>query len=308
MQDSKFTKLDPRTLTLEPAMQARDVELIKDKRLRSAQEIKQEAQDKAILEDLRNGVPIKQAITVFIVNDTYYVVDGFHRTGACLKYLKENPDSDLMIDALVIKNRTYQEAFTTAQQANQGHGVGVTKDEEYQSKFRTLIVNGEFDLTVSQIRNKVGCSQGHASHIAHGLKACKDALASFAGGELINLDDFIRQLTEGLEHKYLLPNSAWDSKGFPKARPLSDAVNGRDTTPDKDSDEWQQMKIKEAAVDMSRLVERYREDIFREGLRKAVRGAGLGITISQRNKWLEQAGSVEGDESFVVDDIESYGF
>mgnify|MGYP003660420889 FL=1 len=81
MQDSSRTKLDPRTLTLDPAMQARDVELIKDKRLRSAQEIKQEAQDKAILEDLRNGVPIKQPITVFIVNDTYYVVDGFHCSG-----------------------------------------------------------------------------------------------------------------------------------------------------------------------------------------------------------------------------------
>tara|TARA_R110001583_G_scaffold130124_1_gene281921 strand:+ start:6119 stop:7057 length:939 start_codon:yes stop_codon:yes gene_type:complete len=308
MQDSSRTKLDPRTLTLDPAMQARDVELIKDKRLRSAQEIKQEAQDKAILEDLRNGVPIKQPITVFIVNDTYYVVDGFHRTGACLKYLKENPDSDLMIDALVIKNRTYQEAFTTAQQANQGHGVGVTKDEEYQSKFRTLIVNGEFDLTVSQIRNKVGCSQGHASHIAHGLKACKDALASFSGGELINLDDFIEQLTEGLEHKYLLPNSAWDSKGFPKARPLSDAVNGKDTIPHEDGDEWERTQIKNAANDMSRLVERYGEDFFREGLRKAVRGTDLGVKISQRNKWLEQVGSVKGDESFGFDDIESDGF
>ena len=59
---------------------------------------------------------------------------------------------------------------------------------------------------------------------------------------------------------------------------------------------------------MSRLVERYGEDFFREGLRKAVRGTDLGVKISQRNKWLEQVGSVKGDESFGFDDIESDGF
>ncbi|HCH1199953.1 TPA: hypothetical protein NKQ06_005487, partial [Vibrio parahaemolyticus] len=59
MADSRFEYLDPRTLILDPAMQARDVELIQDKRVRSAQEIKQESQSKEILEDLRNGQPIR---------------------------------------------------------------------------------------------------------------------------------------------------------------------------------------------------------------------------------------------------------
>lgn len=114
MADSRFAYLDPRTLILDPAMQARDVELIKDKRERSAQEIKQESQSKEILEDLRNGQPI----TVFVVNDKYYVVDGFHRTGACLKFLEENPDAELMINSLIIENRTYAEAFSAAQMDN----------------------------------------------------------------------------------------------------------------------------------------------------------------------------------------------
>jgi hypothetical protein len=311
IQDSRRTALDPRTLTLDPAMQARDVELIKDKRLRSAQEIKQEAQDKEILEDLRNGVPIKQPITVFVVGDTYLVVDGFHRTGACLKYLKENPDSGLTINALIIENRTYQEAFAAAQEANQNHGVGVTNDEVMQSKFRALIVNGDFELSVSQLSDKVGCSRGQANHIARGLKACKEALGSFAGAELINLEGFTEQLTEGLELKYPLSQSAWDSKGFPKIRPLSDAITGNDTYPETDSDEWEQAQIKNAVGDISRLVERYGEDYFREGLRKAVRGTALGVSISQRGKWLEQAGSVKGDESFggdAIDAIDNVGF
>lgn len=71
MADSCSRLVDPRILTLDPAMQARDTTLIRDKRLRAAQEIKQAAQDDAILEDLRNGVGIKKAITVFEVGEVF---------------------------------------------------------------------------------------------------------------------------------------------------------------------------------------------------------------------------------------------
>jgi len=295
MSDSRHSKLDPRKLTLDPAMQARDVELIKDKRLRAAQEIKQEAQDKEILDDLRNGLPIRQSITVFVVGDIYYVVDGFHRTGACLKYLEEKPDVDLTIPASIIDNRTYQEAFTAAQEVNRSHGVGVTPDEAMQSKFRMLIVNGEFNLTVSETVNKVGCSQGQAAHIARGLKACKEALGNYNLDELINLKEFTEQLTEGLNNKYPMTDSAWDSKGFPKIRRLSDAITGNDFIPDDENRERE--LIESNAKDLARLIERYDPDIFREGLRKAVRGLELGISVSSRKKWLEQAGAIRGSDT-----------
>ncbi|HAS6962851.1 TPA: hypothetical protein I7303_24175 [Vibrio parahaemolyticus] len=298
MADSRHTKLDPRSLTLDPAMQARDVELIKDKQLRAAQEIKQAAQDNEILEDLRNGQPIRQAVTVFQVDDKLYVVDGFHRTGACLTYLKENPDADLFIPALVIANRTYQEAFTTAQEANQSHGVGVTQDEVMQSKFRALIVSKKFALSVSQVVEAVGCSRGQANHIARGLKACEEALGNCINTELTDLETFTERLKEGLESNYLLPPSTWDSKGFPKIRRLSDAITGKDNLLNElNNDEWEKHQIKGASDGISRLLETYGEDYFREGLRKAVKGTGLGVSISLRSKWLEQAGAVEGNDA-----------
>ncbi|MEL0628946.1 hypothetical protein [Psychromonas aquatilis] len=295
MSDSRHSRLDPRKLTLDPAMQARDTELIKDKRLRAAQEIKQEAQDKEILTDLRNGLPIRQSITVFVVGDIYYVVDGFHRTGACLKYLEEKPDADLTIPAYIIDNRTYQEAFSAAQEANQLHGVSVTKEEAMQSKFRALIVTGKFDLSVSDTAKEVGCSQGQAAHIARGLKACKEALGNYNLDELTNLESFTEQLAETLNNKYLMEKSAWDSKGFPKIRRLSNAITGKEFIPDDENRERE--LIESNAKDLGRLIERYDPDIFREGLRKAVRGLELGISVSSRKKWLKQAGAVRGSDT-----------
>jgi hypothetical protein len=312
MADSRRSKLDPRSLILDPVMQARDVELIKDKRLRSAQEIKQEDQDQNILEDLNNGLPIRQSITVFVVGDDYYVVDGFHRTGACLKYLKENPEADISIPAIVIDNRTYREAFSAAQDANIAHGVGVTSDEAMQSKFRKLIVNGNYNLSVSEVTTVVGCSRGQAGHIARGLKACGEILSQCNSGdditETTGMTDLIEKLKDGLEVKWLLSSNCFDSKDFPKIRRLSNAITGNDLVPDLNADEWEQAQIQNAANDMSGLVDRYGEDFFREGLRKAARGSGLGVSISKRSKWLKQAGSVEGDESFGGDDPNDNGF
>ncbi|TKB46864.1 hypothetical protein FCL40_16955 [Ferrimonas sediminicola] len=298
ISDSKRAELDPKLLILDSAMQARDVSLIKDKQVRAAQEIKQDAQDREILDDLRNGLGIKQPIDVFVVDGKHYVVDGFHRTGACLKYLEENPDSGLTITARVIENRTYQEAFAAAQEANQSHGVGVTNDEVMQSKFRALIVGEKSSLSVSQVAEKVGCSRGQANHIARGLKACREALGDEHEYEFNDLARFAESLKEGLEKKHYLPTSAWDSKGFPKIRPLSDAVTGKGFLPkDMNNDEWEQHQIKGASEAVSRLVAQYGEDYFREGLRKAVKGLGLGVSVTLRNKWLEEAGAMEGDEA-----------
>ena len=301
MADSRHTHLDPRTLVLDTAMQARDVELIKDKRLRSAQEVKQASQDKEILEDLYNGLPIRQPITVFLVKDTYYVIDGFHRTGACLKYLTDNPEEDLKIPALVIHNRTYREAFAVAQDANQGHGVGVTNDESMQSKLRKLIIIGDYSLSVSDVETLVGCSRGQAAHIARGLKACGEALSdNNYDADITDLSAFTEQLKEGLEVKWCLTNSAFDSKGFPKIRRLSDAVTGKEFNPkDCSESEWEQLRIQEVSDSISRLLKDIGEDFFRKGLKKAVRGLGLGVTVSLREKWLEQSGAVESDSSIV---------
>jgi hypothetical protein len=297
MTDSCRTDIDPRELTLDYAMQARDVELIKNKRLRSAQEYKQASQDNEILDDLRDGLPIRLAITVFVVGDVHYVVDGFHRTDACLKYLKETPDADITIPALVIKNRTYREAVAAAQDANQSHGVGVTADEVMQSKFRKLIIQGNHTLSVSGVMKEIGCSKGQAAHIAKGLKACAKAFAKPIDLEFTDLEIYVEKLQNGLQNQFYCPDSTWDSKGFPKIRRLSDLVSGKEYTgSDMDNDAWEKEQIETAARDLGRLIERYGDDYFREGLRKHVKGAGLGVSITKRSNWLEQAGSVEGEE------------
>lgn len=307
MSDSRHAKIDPRTLTLHPAMQARDSELIRDKRLRAAQEVKQASQDKEILEDLRNGHPIRQSIIVFVVNSSYYVVDGFHRTSACLKYLKEHPNSDLTIPAIIIANRTFMEAFSAAQDANQGHGVGVTTDEIMQSKFRKLIINREFDLSISEVMKAVGCSKGQAAHIAKGLKACGKVLADKGASTDTSLDDFVKHLRDGLENNWYLSSGAYDSKGFPKIRRLSDAVSGKEFTQADFSDsEWDALRINEVSTAINRLIENLGEDYFREGLRKSVKGLELGVSVSLRKKWLQQAGSIEGSESSTFEYVDGF--
>ncbi|HAS6182208.1 TPA: hypothetical protein I7160_02230 [Vibrio vulnificus] len=297
IEDSCFRELDPRTLILDPAMQARDTALIKDKRVRAAQEIKQESQDKELLDDLRNGFGIKQPITVFEVDNKAYVVDGFHRTGACLKFLKESPDSELTIKARVIRNRTYQEAFAAAQEMNQNHGVGVTKDELGQAKFRSLVVAGNFDLSVSEIANTVGCSRGQANHVSRALKACHKALDGAVVGDFNTLAEFIDCLQDGLESHYHFRTQIWDSHGFPKVRKLSDVVSGNGFMPsDMSDDEYEKFMINSVKDRITKILNDHGEDIFREGLRKAVLGSGLGISVSKRSQWLKQAGSVERDE------------
>ena len=295
MKDSSRTDIDPRKLTLDPIMQARDVELIKDNRLRSSQEIKQASQDKEILEDLRNNVGIRHAITVFVVDNVNYVTDGFHRTNACLKYLKENPNADIKIPALVINNRTYREAFAAAQDANQEHGVGATADEVMQSKFRKLIVEGDYSLTVSEIRERAQCSQGQAAHIARGLKACGEVLAKGANVEFTDAASFTEHLQDRLEMKCYIPSSVWDSKGFPKIRKLSDAISGKGFM-GQDDETWVEAQLKGAMNDITRLITSYGDDCFREALRTKVRATGLGISITKRNAWLGQAGSVKGND------------
>ena len=91
MSDSMFTDLDPRTLVLDAMMQAREPELIKKAKLREAQVIKLAQQTDDILEDLLQGGTINVPIEVFEVGAKRYVVDGFHRTTACLDSGKSLP-------------------------------------------------------------------------------------------------------------------------------------------------------------------------------------------------------------------------
>lgn len=119
MSDSSMTDLDPRELILDPLMQAREPELIKSNKEREAQITKQSMQDSEILKDLLDGKGIRTPITVFEVASKLYVIDGFHRTKACLEYLKKRPDEPICIRAVLIMNRTYNEAFLAAQEMNQ---------------------------------------------------------------------------------------------------------------------------------------------------------------------------------------------
>lgn len=295
MSDSSRTEFYPRELILDPTMQARDTTLIKSSQVRQAQELKQDHQSKEILEDLRNGVGIKQAITVFEVSGKYYVVDGFHRVGACLEYIKETGKEDLKIKALLIKNRTHKEAFLAAQEANQSHGVGVTKDEVNQSKFRSLIVQSNFDLTVSEIEKTLGCSRGQANHIGRALKACGKVLKDQLDDNT-SISSIVECLKEGLLKDYYLTDSCWDSQGFPKIRRLSDAVSGKDQyRVDMDNEEYEKYIIEDTSNKLSKIIEQIGEDYFREALRKTVRGTTMDVSISNRKRWLEKEGAVSGD-------------
>tara|TARA_Y100001968_G_scaffold200049_1_gene183620 strand:+ start:2532 stop:3152 length:621 start_codon:yes stop_codon:yes gene_type:complete len=202
MSDSSITDLDPRELILDPYLQARDPELITKNKDRDAQLRKQLSQDNDILEELLNGGEIRQPITVFKVDTKLYVVDGFHRTNACLKYLQKRPEESLKVKAILVKNRTYEEAFITAQDMNKDHGVSVSKDESRQATFRALIVQRRFDYSVSKLKRILVCSQGYAHNTQRALKACEEVLSdirtdiSIDIAHLTDISDIPHQIQE----------------------------------------------------------------------------------------------------------------
>ena len=299
MSDSSFIDINPREVILDPAMQGRDTNLIRDKNTRRAQELKQESQSKEILDDLHNGVGIKQPITVFEVSGKKLVIDGFHRISASLEYMDKAKCDDFRVKARLIRNRTYTEAFLAAQEVNQGHGVGVTKDEVNQSKFRALVIAGKYDYSVSELTKLIGCSRGQANHVMRALRACAEAIQGKLE-DYSSLDSFTRQLQKNLENRYTeaAKSSTWDARGFPKIRRLSDIVSGKSYTPkDMDNEEYRHYLIEEAYTKIDSLIESVGEDNFREALRKTARGSTLGISITRRDKWLEQAGTLESDEA-----------
>lgn len=297
MSDSSFTDFDPWDLTLDPAMQARDAQLITNLKSREAQLRKQSQQDEDILEELLNGGQINVPITVFLVGKTPYVVDGFHRTSAARQFHHERPEATMRIKALLVRNRSYAEAFLAAQDANQNHGVGVTKDEIAQSKFRALLVQGEFDLSVSQLQEHLKVSRGQAAHARKALEACNKALGEDASKPFKSACEFTELLSGRLRASYDLPPSAFDSNDFPKIRKLSDAVSGKDLMSDvDDGEDWIKARTETASEDITRLINNYGEGVFREALRKSVRGRELGVSVTRRDKWESHSGYSSEDD------------
>ncbi len=289
-KDTSRVELDPRGLTLDPLLQARDPALIAKHKSREAQNTKQADQIVYILDDLLRGDPIRIPIRVFEVEGKLLVVDGFHRTKACLQYLKKKPDEDLKVTSLLVKNRTYEEAFLTAQQMNKDHGVAVTKEEMIQAGFRSLLVQFKFDLSGSQIMKAVSCSKGQANHIQNALKACKEALEASDVNSGSDIQDRIEAIGDGLRLRYGLTDSAWDSKGFPKIRKLSDAYKGNSNVPVDDEKGWTEHQTKDAIEQFDKILERYGSGIFREALRASIRGQELGVSVSRKSTWEKATG------------------
>lgn len=313
MSDSSFTDLDPRELILDPYMQARDPELINNNKDRDAQLRKQLTQDNDILEELLNGGEIRQPITVFQVDTRLYVVDGFHRTKACLKYLQNRPEESIMVKAKLITNRTYEEAFIAAQNMNQDHGVGVSKDEARQATFRALIVQREFVYSVSKLKGILLCSQGHAHNTQRALKACEEVLSDIRTDISIDIAHLTELLKERLTDKYGLTAAAWDNKQFPKVSVLAKAYSGKEVTFNDDEEKLKHL-IACSTEDITKLIRNYGEGVFREALRKAVRGTGLGISVTKKTTWEEEHGFTDDSqhlqdyEELEKSSLENYGF
>ena len=293
MSDSMFTDLDPRTLVLDAMMQAREPELIKKAKLREAQVIKLAQQTDDILEDLLQGGTINVPIEVFEVGAKRYVVDGFHRTTACLEYLKKRPNESFTIRAKVIKNRTYEEAFLAAQGMNETHGVSATKQEVMQSKFRKLIVAEHFELSISEIMETAKLKKTQAAHTRHALLACKEVIDDIRSYKSLPLAERIESLHRALKDKYDLTASAFDGKSFPLMRVLADAYNGKDNLYTNGTDEWTKQQMNGAERSFKKMIEHYGAGIFREALRKVAREEQLDISVTRKASWEAKNGYTE---------------
>ena len=157
--------VDPSQLVLRDMLQCRDMTIIEDDVSRVAQRHKTQEQVQLILNDLENGGTINTPPKVCRLNGELLVVDGFHRTMACHKYLKNNPDKNLEIRVELTEVAMLSHAYMLALRANRDHGVGLSTTERNQNGFKQLLFIGGEVKSKREIASETGCSYISSEHL-----------------------------------------------------------------------------------------------------------------------------------------------
>jgi len=305
-----ISSINSKELVLDSFFQARQTEIIEQPKEQAAKAITRQASIDSIVADLKAGKGIKETLIAYQLDNKVFVVDGFHRTEACRKYLKENPDKTLEVNVEVYRGYSKGDAYRHSHGVNRSHGTALAASEVQHNDFKARVIDGNYKGTKRGLADEFSCAETQGLHIMNALKACQthhNAVGPFWDK---HPEEAIKTLQELLIKQYGMSDKQFDKDGFPKIRPLSNAYKGIIFGNDLTDEEHENNAIKDLTRQLDYLIadnggERFRAALKKIGCNDSAKSGykHLGITI--KKSWDEDAVAVVFNTSILPN---GYGF
>jgi hypothetical protein len=283
-------QIDPSLLILDRRFQGRQTNLIYDESCQAAVEISRQQQIQDVLTSLENGNNIHTPLEACELFGELYVVDGFHRTEACHKFLKANKGINLQVPVLIHRGFTEADIYLMSLTMNRSHGTALSPSERWQNQFKRHLMQGEHIQVGSKraLAKEYDSKESQGLHIQRALNACIEAGLPSSNEWAKNYGKAVTKLKKALIAAYNdLEVFNFDKDNFPIIRPLADASTGRKEFPVEQSEEdLRKQKITDATHALEEIIVKHGGDCFREALKRLDRQE-LGLTI--KKEWNKSA-------------------
>ncbi|EKB7281573.1 hypothetical protein OOY67_004116 [Vibrio parahaemolyticus] len=281
-------QLNPQLLVLDERFQSRQTNLIGSKADKAASDNSRKRQIDNILTSLGNGNGVKEPIEAYELFGELFVVSGFHRTEACHRFLKNNPNESLLVPVKVFRGYTEAEAYSDSLTKNLEHGTALDKSEVWQNKFKQSLMLGENLQTLSKrgTAKLFDCGETQGLHILNAQKACIAVGLPKVSEWQSDYQKAATRLKRSLMRAYeQLGLEDFDKDGFPIISRLAKAAKGTKYEGDLSDDELEQ---RETLNQLSKLEELIAKNpiTFRKALDMLDKKA-LGLVV--KRQWDENS-------------------
>jgi hypothetical protein len=305
-----ISSINSKELVLDPFFQARQTEIIEQPKEQAAKAITRQASIDSIVADLKAGKGIKETLIAYELDNKVFVVDGFHRTEACHRYLKENPDKSLEVSVEVYRGYSKGDAYRHSQRINRSHGTALAASEVQHNDFKARVIDGNYKGTKRGLADEFSCAPSQGLHIMNALKACEAHHKAVAPLWDEYPEEAIERLQQLLIQQYGISDKQFDKDGFPKIRPLSNAYKGIVFGGDLTDEEQENKAIKDLTRQLDCLIaenggERFRAALKKVGCNDTAKSGYKHLGISIKKSWDEDAVAMVFNTSILP---RGYGF